>query len=209
MTSAGWRTPSSVTTASGSIRAMPVRTRSTLSRVRVRSQLPLSCRVRLPGGRIVRHHLGQQFGVVADLAGDPLGEHDPGDVVDFADRPLLIGIVGVDPRGVQPLVAARPEQQEPIPAAVERQVPQRPLHAWSHRFVIVRVGEHPLRRALKDGQLCNVVGDRRGDLKSTGARADQRDALAVQVDRVVPFRRMECGPGEGVLRPVSPAGAVG
>ena len=110
----------------------------------------------LAGRRVVRHHLGQQFGIVADLAGDPLGEHHPGDLVDLADRPLLVGIVRVDARGVQALVAARPEQQEAVPAAVERQVPQRPLHAGSDRLVVVRVREHPLRGALEHGEVLDV-----------------------------------------------------
>ena len=178
MTSAGWRTPSSVTTRVG-LDAVDRRPDQLDVVARQRPQPAAVVLQRaLAGGRIVRHHLGEQFGVVADLAGDPLGEHHAGDLVDLADRPLLVRVVRVDPRGVEALVAAGPEQQEPVPAAVERQVPQRPLHAGPDLGVVVRVGEHPLRGALEHREVLDVVGDGGRDLESAGARADHRDALA-------------------------------
>ena len=48
MISAGYSVPSAVTTPVGVIRSMGLRTSSTLSRLSVFSQLPLSCRVRFP-----------------------------------------------------------------------------------------------------------------------------------------------------------------
>jgi hypothetical protein len=50
MTSASYRSPSVVTTASGSMRAIGVVTKSTFGFIRHRSQEPLSCRMRFPAG---------------------------------------------------------------------------------------------------------------------------------------------------------------
>jgi hypothetical protein len=63
--------------------------------------------------RVVGHHLCQQLGIVADLAADPFGEHDSGDLVDLADGLLLVRVPRVDVSGGQALVAAGPQQQEP------------------------------------------------------------------------------------------------
>ena len=155
----------------------------------------------LAGGRVVGHHLGRQVRIVADLTGDPLGEHDPRDLADLADGFLLVRVVGVDARCIQSLVAPRPEDQEAVPPPVERKMAKRPLHAGPHLFVIVRIRKHPLRGALKHGEVVDVRSDRRRDLKSAGARADHRDVLVAQVHRVVPLAGMECRPGE-VLLPV-------
>ena len=62
--------------------------------------------------------------------------------------------------------------------------------------MVVRVREHPLRGALKDGQPPDVLGDRRGELKSGGTGADHDDVLAVEVDAVVPARGVERRTGE-------------
>ncbi len=43
----------------------------------------------------------------------------------------------------------------------------RPAHPVADLIVIHRVGEHPLRGALKDGEVLDIVGDGRGD---TGSR---------------------------------------
>ena len=150
----------------------------------------------LAGGGVVGHHLGDQVGVVADLADDPVGEDRPGAVADLAHRPLLVGEVGVDPRRLQPLVAAGPEQQEPVPTSVERQVPQCPLHAGADLLVVVRVGEHPLGAALEDGQVLDPFADRGGDLEPRRPGADHGDPLAGQLDGVVPAGGVELRAGE-------------
>ena len=144
-----------------------------------------------------------------------LGEHDPGDLVDLADRRLLVRVLRVDPGGLKAFVAARPEQQEPVPPAVERQMPKRPLHAWADLGVIVRVRKHPLRGPLEHSQAVDVVRNSGRDLEAAGARAYHGYPLAAQVDGVVPLRGMERRPGEiplavdlAKLRPVQlPDGA--
>ena len=56
----------------------------------------------------------------------------------------------------------------------------RPAHPVADLVVVHRVGEHPLRGALKDGQVLDIVGDGRGDLEAAGAGADQRTRLPVR-----------------------------
>ena len=184
--------------------SMPVRTSSTLSRVSVLQPAAVVLEGALPGGRVVGHHLGDELRIVADLADDPVGEHLAGELVHLADRPLLVGIVGIDPGRLEALVASGPEDEEPVPAPVEGQVTQRPPHARPHRRVVVRVREHPLRGPLEDGQMPHVGGDGRGDLEPAGPGADHGHPLAGEVDRVVPAGRVEGRPGEALL-----AGDVG
>ena len=77
-------------------------------------------------------------------------------------------------------------------------MPQRPLHTRADLGVIVRVGEHPLRGALEDGQLLDIGSDGRGHLEAGGAGADHHDVLARQIDRVVPARGVKRRPGEAL-----------
>ena len=152
-----------------------------------------------PGGRIVGNHLGQQLGVVADLALDPVGEHGASRVVHLADGPsVLMGVRGVDASDRHAAVARRPEDQEAVPPAVEGQVAHGPAHAVADRLVIVGVGEHPLGRALEHRQVRRVRRDGRHDLEAAGPGADDRHPLARVVDGVVPLRRMERGACERV-----------
>jgi hypothetical protein len=55
----------------------------------------------------------------------------------------------------------------------------------------VGLGDHTGRRALEHQQLPNQWRDLRDELDGAGPRADHRDALAAQVHRVVPVRRVE------------------
>ena len=65
----------------------------------------------------------------------------------------------------------------------------RPAVTVGHLLVVVLVREHPLRGALEDGELLDVVGDRRRDLEPARAGADEREALAADVDVVGPAAR--------------------
>ena len=155
----------------------------------------------LSGGRVVGDHLGGQFlgvRVALELAGDPLGEHHPGHVIGLADRALLIRPRRVDLRRGQAGVAAGPEDEEAVPPAVERQMLQRPAGAGADGGVVVRVGEHPLRGALKDGECADGVGDRGGDLEPRRAGADHHHVLTRQVDIVIPAGGMERRSAEGL-----------
>ena len=145
----------------------------------------------LPRGRVVGHHLGDEFGMIADLAHDPVGEHLSGELVRLADGPLLIGVVRVHACRLEALVAAGPEDEEAIPPAVEGEVAQGPAHAGPHGGVVVRVGEHPLRRSLEHGQVADLGGDGRGDLEAAGPGSDHGHSLAGQVDVMVPAGRVE------------------
>jgi hypothetical protein len=148
--------------------------------------------------RVLRGDLGGEFGVVADLVLDPFDE-------DLAPR-RAGGVGGVwevrpirfGPNQFQQLVAGLPHQHEPVPAGVPGQVPHRPLLAVGHVVVVARVGRHPLRGALEDGQGGDVVDDGRPDLEAAGPGADEGDALAAQIHRVFPLRGVEHRPGEPV-----------
>ena len=72
--------------------------------------------------------------------------------------------------------------------------------------------EHPGGRALKDGDLGDVVGNRRQHLGGARARPDDGDAPAFEIEAVRPFRRVEDRPLEalqafdiGVLRTMQAA----
>ena len=64
----------------------------------------------------------------------------------------------------------------------------------------VELGQAPDRRALEDGEVLDLGRDRRDHLDGGGAGADHRDALAAQVDVVVPARGVHHRAGE-VSRP--------
>jgi len=125
------------------------------------------------------------------------GEHHPGQVVCLRDRPLLVGPVGIDASRGEAAVAGRPEQQEAIPASVEGQVLQRPLHTGADLGVVVRVREHPLRGPLEHGETADAIGDGGRDLKAGGTGADQRDVPVRQVDVVIPSGGVKSRAGKG------------
>ncbi len=64
--------------------------------------------------------------------------------------------------------------------------------------------QHPRRRALKDGHVRDLVRDLRDELDRARAGADDRDALARQIDVVVPASGVE-----HISREVHEAGDVG
>src|SRR6202012_4627796 len=65
-------------------------------------------------------------------------------------------------------------------------------------LVVHRVGKHPLCGALKHGEVLDFVGNGGRYLKTARAPADQRDALASEVDRVVPPCGMKRRPAKAV-----------
>ncbi len=152
----------------------------------------------LAQAHVVGYHLGQQVGIVADLVGHPLGEHLTGGVVQGADRLPLVGPVGVDPHGREPTVARRPEEQQPVPAAVEGQVAEGPGRPGGDAVVVVGVGEHPRCAALEDGHPRRLGGDGRHDLEGTGPGADDGHPLAGQLGALHPHRRVHPLATEGV-----------
>ena len=77
-------------------------------------------------------------------------------------------------------------------------MPQGPLDTGADLGVVVRVGKHPLRGALEDRQLPDVLGNGRSDLESGGAGAKHHDVLSREVDRVVPAGGVEGIAGEAL-----------
>src|SRR5262249_15938924 len=68
--------------------------------------------------------------------------------------------------------------------------------ARAHRAVVAR--HDPRRRPLEGGQPSDLRLDSRDELERRGAGADDRDAAADELVRVVPGRRVELGAGERV-----------
>ena len=99
--------------------------------------------------------------------------------------------VGIDARAAEVDACAGPQDQESEPATEVGEVADRPLHAVGHWLVVVRIREHPLRGSLENVQLLDLIGDRRRDLEAGGARPDEREPCAGDIDRVVPPDRME------------------
>ncbi len=158
--------------------SMAVRTRSTLSRVEGAEPRPVVLQGALAGRRVVGDHLGHQLRVVADLADDPVGEHLSGELVHLAHRPLLVRVVGVDTGGLQALVASGPEDQEPVPAAVEGEVAQRPPHAGADTWRGSSgwgTSTGPCAGRPSGG---DVGGDGGGDLEAAGPGADHGHPLS-------------------------------
>ena len=86
---------------------------------------------------------------------------------------------------------------------------QCPPHPGADGFVVVRVGEHPLRGALEDGQPADCVGDRRRDLEAAGAGADHHHVLTGEVCGVIPAGGVEGRAGKTVgARDVGDVGGV-
>ena len=96
--------------------------------------------------------------------------------VERVDR--LVGrvvVLGVDPIHVHPRRYPGVGHDEPVPASIEGQVPQRPCVARRDGRVVDPVGQDPLCRALEDRELIDVVRDGGADLESTGAGTDERE----------------------------------
>ena len=108
------------------------------------------------------------------------------------------GHAGIDlGHGAQRL-GAPPEQPEAVQLAVVGHVAQQPLEAVGHRLVVVRDREVPVRGALEDLERRHLLGDDRRELGGAAPGADHADALAGEVDAVVPLGRVERRAGEAV-----------
>ena len=120
-------------------------------------------------------------------------------VVRLVDRDALARAeVGIDPVLLGAHRDAGIEHEEPEPACVEREVLHRPPVTGRHLRVVQRVRQHPLGRPLEDRELLDLVGDGRRDLEPGGARADEREPLAREVEPVGPPCRVERRAGERV-----------
>ena len=107
------------------------------------------------------------------------------------DRRALRLPVGVDAHAFEHAVAHAPEDPEAVPLAVRRHVPVQPVQARRHAVVVVGGRTEPRRRALEHEQLADVGRDLGDELHRARAGADDRDALAREVDVVVPLRGVE------------------
>src|ERR1700751_2285772 len=99
---------------------------------------------------------------------------------------------------IEYLVAELPVQLEEIPGPVHREVIEQVPGAVVDGQLEFLEWRDPRWRALKHRQFADTVGDRRHDLHRAGPAADDRDALAVDVEVFGPVRRVERGPGEAV-----------
>ena len=153
----------------------------------------------LAHGGIVGERLLDQVLAAVELRADPAGQQLTPRGVALVDAVAVgVGVVGVDAVRRGAAGDAGVPHDEAEPAGVEGQVAQGPPLTGRHRRPVHRVGEHPLRGALIDGQRVHVLGDRRGDLEPAGAGADQGEPLPTDVEVVGPPRRVERRPGEGV-----------
>ena len=117
--------------------------------------------------------------------------------------------VVVDAHAVEHAVAHPPEDPEPVPLAVRRHVRVEPPQAGLDRVVVVVGRPEPRWRALEHEQLADLGRDLGDELHRARAGADHGDALAAEIDVVVPPRRVErrtrerVAPGDvGERRPV-------
>ena len=146
--------------------------------------------------RIWRHHLRQQFGVIADLRFDIGRDIVPELLVGGVQRPVRGGPVGVHvQRWVQP-IGRRPHQLETVPFRIERDMLQRRHFSRADSSVIVGVRHCPMRRTLKNREVLDIWGDGGADLHAAGAGADHRDAFSRKVLGIVPARGVEYRAGE-------------
>lgn len=70
-------------------------------------------------------------------------------------------------------------------------------HSLEHRLLAcgdraVQLRQDPVRCPLEDVDVCGRLRDLGHELHGTGSRADDRDPLTRQVDRVIPFGGVEC-----------------
>ena len=83
------------------------------------------------------------------------------------------------------LVVERPAQSQAVPQPIKRHPVEQVLQRT--RDWLFELGERrrPLRTALDDGQLRDLVGDRRRNLHRAGPVADEHDALAGKIESFV------------------------
>ena len=160
--------------------------------------------------RVLRQRLLQQVGPLRVLRHERLGQQLAQHVVALADRPRLVGPVRVDlgHRAQQLGRSSRTARSGTTGGSTARGA-SRYWKPCGHLVAVVRHRELPVRRALEDLQVLDLLGDDRRELGRAAAGADDADALAGEVDVVVPAGRVERRPGERLaaldlrqLRPV-------
>ena len=159
--------------------------------------------------RIARQDLLAEIRAVGELAVEIFSQQLTEDVVEETHRAVLRLPVGIDAHPRQHAVAHLPEDVETVPFAVRRDVRVQPAQAGLDRGVIVVGRSEPRRRPLEDEQFPDARRDLGDELHRARAGADHRDAPAVQIDGVIPARRMKARTCEriaafdiGVERPV-------
>ena len=150
--------------------------------------------------RVVRDHLLEQLGVVGELGREVLGEQLADHLVDHADRPLLrLATRGRPGPSASSPSCVRQKSHSRDHSVVGRHVVEQPADGPSGRsswYSGVSNSQFGVRWKIVSSAACSAtIGD---ELGSAGAGADDRDALAVQVDVVVPARRVERRAGEVV-----------
>ena len=90
------------------------------------------------------------------------------------------------------------EDPEAIPVRELRHEAQQGALCDRHVVFVAGHRQEPRRRALEHHEVGRDLGDARNELRGAGAGADHGDALAVQVDGVVPPGRVERRPREVV-----------
>ena len=125
-------------------------------------------------------------------------------VVALADRPRLVRPVRVDlGHRAQQLGATSRTARSGTTGGSTARGRSRYWKPCGHLVAVVRHREHPVRRALEDLQVLDLLGDDRGELGGAAAGADDADPLAGEVDGVVPAGGVERRPGERCRGPRS------
>ena len=92
----------------------------------------------LGGRRVGRQDLLEEIGSVREFRLQVPGQERPQLVVHGAHGPVLMRPMLVDDRGGQEAVRRRPEQPEPVPVDVVRDVQEEPAQTFGHLVVVVR-----------------------------------------------------------------------
>ena len=124
-------------------------------------------------------------------------EELPHELVDLADAGPTGVPLGVDARRDHETLDVLPEVPEPEPVRVAGHVAHEPRHLGLDGVVVVGRREEPGRGALEDREVVDLLGDLGDELRRARPGADDDDALAAEVDVVVPSSGVEGGTGEG------------
>ena len=151
--------------------------------------------------RVLRQRLLEQVGTLRVLRLDRLGEQLAQQVVELADRARLVGPVRVDlgHRAQQLGATSRTARSGTTGGSTARGGAGTGSPAGTSW--VVRHGEHPVRRALEDLEVRDLLGDDRHELGRAAAGADDADPLAGEVDAVVPAGGVERRRRRSVSRP--------
>ena len=153
-----------------------------------------------PLGRrwIVGHRLVEQVGPIAEAQPDVHPQQHAELLVGGTDRLAVAVPLRVDLDRRQHPLGVPPEQPEAVPLAVVRHVVEQPSMAVGQIGVVFEGRCQPVGGALEHQHLFGLLGDDRDELRGAGAGADHGDALAREIDVVIPLGRVKRRPGERV-----------